>query len=100
MRTQLNFIPDFAIAKSVLSDSEEPHGQIRREFVRALRGIPNFASAQNSATKNPGLPCKTDKIRLGFCHATPLGQISNAKFGFNIFMVAFTLWFDFAHHPE
>jgi len=41
----------------------------------APRGIPNFATAKNSAAKNPGLPRKAEKIPVGFFRATPPGQI-------------------------
>jgi len=40
-----------------------------------IKIIPDFAAVQNSAMENPGLPCKADKILVGFYRATPSGQI-------------------------
>ncbi len=62
-------IPDFSIEKSASSDSERPQGQTRREFV-LLCGVSQILCGEKS-----GITLQTDKILVGFCRATPSGQI-------------------------
>ena len=52
-KANLGINPDFALAKSAPSDSEGPHGQIRREFGR-LCGVSPLEIAERFQGLSPG----------------------------------------------